>query len=90
QEYTDSTIAFHLQAATDADSVLDAELLRELDSTSPSLVSWMPGPDNAIPDTRQSMQRPGDPVILFFDEPLAADSIDTGISLFADGGPVET
>ena len=90
QEYTDSTIAFHLQAATDADSVLDAELLRELDSTSPSLVSWMPGPDNAIPDTRQSMQRPGDPVILFFDEPLAADSIDTGISLFADGVPVET
>ena len=90
QEYTDSTIAFHLQAATDADSVLDAELLRELDSTSPSLISWMPGPDNAIPDTRQSMQRPGDPVILFFDEPLAADSIDTGISLFADGVPVET
>ena len=90
QEYTDSTIAFHLQAATDADSVLDAELLRELDSTAPSLISWMPGPDNAIPDTRQSMQRPGDPVILFFDEPLAADSIDTGISLFADGVPVET
>ena len=90
QEFTDSTIAFHLQAATDADSVLDAELLRELDSTAPSLISWMPGPDNAIPDTRQSMQRPGDPVILFFDEPLAADSIDTGISLFADGVPVET
>ena len=90
QEYTDSTIAFHLQAATDAASVLDAELLRELDSTAPSLISWMPGPDNAVPDTRQSMQRPGDPVILFFDEPLSADSIDTGISLFADGVPVET
>ena len=89
QEYTDSTIAFHLQAATDADSVLDAEMLRELDSTPPSLVSWMPGPDNAIPDTRQSMQRPGDPVILFFDEPLSKDSIDSGVSLFADGVPVE-
>ena len=89
QEYTDSTIAFHLQAATDADSVLDAEHLRELDNTAPSLVSWMPGPANAIPDTRQSMQRPGDPVILFFDEPLSVDSIDTGVSLFADGVPVE-
>ncbi len=88
QEYTDSTIAFHLQAATDADSVLDAEMLRELDSKAPSLVSWMPGPENAIPDTRQSMQRPGDPVILFFDEPLAPDSIKTGVSLFADGVPV--
>ena len=89
QEYTDSTIAFHLEAATDADSVLDAELLRELDSTPPTLVSWMPGGENAIPDTRQSMQRPGDPIILFFDEPLAADSIETGVSLFADGIPVE-
>ncbi len=70
QEFTDSTIAFHLQAATDADSVLDAENLRELDATPPSLVSWMPGPANAVPATRQSMQRPGDPIILFFDEPL--------------------
>ncbi|SNC76982.1 Ig-like domain-containing protein [Marinobacter sp. es.048] len=88
QEYTSSTIAFHLQAATDADSALDAELLRELDSTAPSLVSWMPGPDNAIPDTRQSMQRPGDPVILFFDEPLAPDSVNGGITLFADNQEV--
>ncbi len=90
QEYTDSTIAFHLQAATDADSVLDAEMLRELDSTPPSLVSWMPGPDNAIPDTRQSMQRPGDPVILFFDEPLSPDSVSEGITLFADNQEVSS
>ena len=88
QEYTHSTIAFHLQAATDVDSALDAELLRELDSTAPSLVSWIPGPDNAIPDTRQSMQRPGDPVILFFDEPLAPDSVNGGITLFADNQEV--
>ncbi|WP_417564872.1 Ig-like domain-containing protein [Marinobacter sp.] len=85
QEYTDSTIAFHLQAATDADSVLDAEMLRRLDSKAPSLVSWMPGPENATPNTRQSMQRPGDPVILFFDEPLASDSVKAGVSLYADG-----
>ncbi|MBN7768489.1 Ig-like domain-containing protein [Marinobacter daepoensis] len=85
QEYTDSTIAFHLQAATDADSVLDAENLREIDSTPPKLVSWMPGPENAIPATRQSMQRPGDPVILFFDEPLDPDSIDDSVKLVADG-----
>lgn len=88
QEYTDSTIAFHLQAATDADSVLDAEMLRELDTTAPNLVSWMPGPDNAIPDTRQSMQRPGDPVVLFFDEPIDSESLADGLVLDANGNPL--
>lgn len=65
QEFTDSTIAFHLQAATDVDSVLDADVLRKFDNTPPQLLSWMPGAENANPATRQSMQRPGDPVILF-------------------------
>ena len=88
QEYTDSTIAFHLQAATDVDSALDAETLRELDGTAPKLVSWMPGDEDAIPATRQSMQRPGDPVTLFFDEPLDPKSIATGIVLEASGTPV--
>ncbi|WP_144778878.1 Ig-like domain-containing protein [Marinobacter maritimus] len=88
QEYTDSTIAFHLQAATDAESALDAELDRELDSTAPKLVSWTPGATDAIPATRQSMHRPGDPVILFFDEPLDPKSIETGIALKAGGAPV--
>ncbi|MBR9870023.1 MAG: Ig-like domain-containing protein [Gammaproteobacteria bacterium] len=86
QEVTDSTIAFHLQAATDVDSVLDAEVLREIDNTPPKLMSWMPGDkENAIPNTRQSIQRPGDPVILFFDEPLDPASIAGGVSLLADG-----
>ncbi|WP_323752199.1 Ig-like domain-containing protein [Marinobacter sp.] len=82
QEFTDSTIAFHLQAATDVDSVLDAEVLREIDNTAPQLLSWMPGAENASPATRQSMQRPGDPVILFFDEPLDPASITSNVSLF--------
>lgn len=84
QEYTDSTIAFRIEAATDADSALDAEELYEPDSTSPQLVSWMPGPTDAIPATRQSMQRPGDPVILNFDEPLDATTIPSGIKVFED------
>ncbi|GGE76943.1 hypothetical protein GCM10011533_31610 [Streptosporangium jomthongense] len=84
QEYTDSTIAFHLQAATDADSALDAEELRELDNTAPKLVSWTPGATDAIPPTRQSMHRPGDPVILFFDEPLDPESVKSAVSLFAN------
>ena len=81
QEYTDSTIAFHLEAQTDVDSALDADDEREIDRTGPSLVSWMPGDEDAIPNTRQSMQRPGDPVILFFDKPLDPDSVAEGVSL---------
>jgi hypothetical protein len=90
QEYTDSTIAFHLEAATDADSALDAEQERQrgLDTTGPSLVSWMPGATDAIPATRQSMQRPGDPVILFFDEPLDPKSIESGVTLSEGGTPI--
>lgn len=88
QEFTDSTIAFHLQAATDVDSVLDAEVLRKIDNTAPQLLSWMPGAKNANPATRQSMQRPGDPVILFFDEPLDPSSISSGVTLYADNAQV--
>src|SRR5690554_5615406 len=91
QEFTDSTIAFQLKAATDVNSALDAEddWLRDLDTTPPQLVSWMPGAEDAIPATRQSMQRPGDPVILFFDEPLDPESIADSVNLTADNTPVE-
>ena len=84
-EYTDSTIAFHIEAATDVDSVLDAEELWTADTTSPQLVSWMPGSRNTFPSHRQEMQRPGDPIILNFDEPLDPDSARTGITLLENG-----
>ncbi|KRW83816.1 Ig-like domain-containing protein [Marinobacter sp. P4B1] len=92
QEFTDSTIAFQLKAATDVNSALDAEddWLRDMDTTPPQLVSWMPGAEDAIPATRQSMQRPGDPVILFFDEPLDPASVANGVTLTADGNSVES
>ncbi|MDK9558878.1 Ig-like domain-containing protein [Marinobacter sp. M216] len=88
QEYTDSTIAFQIEAATDANSVLDAEQLWTPDTTSPQLVSWMPGPTDAIPATRQSMQRPGDPVILNFDEPLDGETSSAAFTLFEENSTV--
>lgn len=91
QEFTDATIAFRIEAATDADSQLDAADQRDdvlQDNTAPQLVSWMPGPENAVPETRQDMQRPGDPVVLNFDEPLDADSVAGGVTLDADGTPL--
>ncbi|MDO3721777.1 Ig-like domain-containing protein [Marinobacter sp. chi1] len=88
QEYANATIAFRIEAATDVDSALDAEELWRPDNTSPTLISWMPGAEDSLPAGRQSMQRPGDPVILNFDEPLDPASLDSGITLFANGAPV--
>lgn len=85
QEFTDSTIAFRIEADT---SEQDTAPERPMDVTGPELVSWMPGPVDAIPATRQAMQRPGDPIILNFDEPLDRDSVPNGFTLFADGTEV--
>lgn len=85
QEFTDSTIAFRIEADT---SEQDTAPDRPIDGTGPELVSWMPGPADAIPSTRQDMQRPGDPIILNFDEPLDRDSVPGGFTLFADGTEV--
>ncbi|MCL7946111.1 Ig-like domain-containing protein [Marinobacter sp. ATCH36] len=93
QEFTDSTIAFRIEAATDSTSALSAAEQRDeelADNTGPQLVSWMPGPEDALPDTRQAMQRPGDPVILNFDEPLDAETIADGIVLDEGGNPLTT
>ncbi|ROT96021.1 hypothetical protein EB809_17965 [Marinobacter sp. R17] len=85
QEYTDSTIAFHIEADTSEQMTAPD---RPIDETGPELVSWMPGPEDAIPDTRQAMQRPGDPVVLNFDEPLDPDTVAGGVTLYADGTEV--
>ena len=82
QEFTDSTIAFRLRADTGAQTTAPA---RPVDQTGPRLVSWMPGPVDATPNTRQAMQRPGDPIVLNFDEPLDRDSLAQGFTLMANG-----
>ncbi len=85
QEYTDSTIAFRLSADTGAQ---DTAPERPIDRTAPKLVSWMPGPVDAIPATRQDMQRPGDPIVLNFDEPLDPETVAGGLTLIGDGSEV--
>lgn len=88
QEFTDSTIAFRIEADTNADAQLAALDARTPDTTGPQLVSWMPGPDEALPGNRDQLQRPGDPIVLNFDEALDGDSLAGGFTLLADGMPV--
>ncbi len=84
-EDTEATIAFRIEADTNADVQFDSVANREADTTGPELVSWMPGPADDPLGNRQQMQRPGDPVILNFDEPLDRDSVREGITLTANG-----
>lgn len=71
QDVGDVTIAFKLQADTSNQNERLFEQEQNLvPSIAPRLVSWVPGADNAFPATRQAMQRPGDPIILNFDQPL--------------------
>ena len=71
QDVGNATIAFKLLAETNdqIERLFDQEQ-NQAPNTPPRLVSWVPGFETAIPATRQSMQRPGDPIILNFDQPL--------------------
>lgn len=89
QETTDATIAFRIEADTNADVQLDALENRTSDTTGPALVSWMPGPDTAVPGDRDQMQRPGDPIVLNFDEPLDPKSLDSAFTLFQGNTSVD-
>lgn len=86
QEITDSTIAFQIQADTSVDAQMQAREERSVDVTGPELVSWMPGDDSAFPGNRDQMHRPGDPIILNFDEPILRSSVVDGVRLIDNVG----
>lgn len=88
QELSDSTIAFRIEADTNADAQLGALETRTADTAGPQLLSWMPGPDEAFPGDRDQMLRPGDPIVLNFDEALDGDTLAGGFTLLADGSEV--
>lgn len=52
------------------------------DTAPPFVKSWMPGPDHV------DKQRPGDPILINFNQPLSADSLDGNITVRADGAVV--
>ena len=85
QEVTDATVAFQIQADTDVDVQFEAIQQRLEDTQGPQLVSWQPGPDAVFPGDRDQIQRPGDPVSLFYDEPLLPASAEQGITVFEGG-----
>ncbi|WP_375177211.1 Ig-like domain-containing protein [Marinobacter mobilis] len=78
-----ASLAFNIRAETANRAQQDApQPLADL--AAPALVSWMPGNDAAM----IRAHRPGDPVTLFFDEPLDRDSVRAGVRLFSGDNEV--
>ena len=88
REHSNITLALHLEAEARADIQLSALESRKADTSAPRLLSWMPGPDEAKPGNRDQIQRPGDSIVLNFDEALDGESLKDSFTLFADGIPL--
>ncbi|MFP3978261.1 Ig-like domain-containing protein [Marinobacter sp. KMM 10035] len=90
REVADSTIAFQITGDTSVDAQLAAFDDRESDREPPGLLSWSPGTlgeKDFAPDMGK-LHRPGDPVTLFFDEPILESSVATGVILKAGASEV--
>jgi len=70
-------LSFHMESYTDQTSAPE----RPVDMSGPTLATSMPGDE-------VDKQRPGDPIILTFDEPLDPNSIEPGTSLTLTAGGV--
>ena len=73
-------LSFHMESYPDQENAPEMEM----DMTSPELAAWQPG-------DHVNKQRPGDPIILNFSEPLDPTSVIAGDTLrvTADGNPVD-
>lgn len=76
------TLSFRMEAYRDQQN---APPMAE-DTRAPQLQSWLPGGDG-FPDN-VSKQRPGDPILLHFDEPLNPGSLDGAVSVMQNGTAV--
>ena len=72
-------LSFHMKGYQDQNN---APQPRE-DTAAPFVKSWMPGKDHV------GKQRPGDPIIVNFNQPLASHNLRENITVLADGAQVD-
>ncbi|ARB46127.1 Ig-like domain-containing protein [Alloalcanivorax xenomutans] len=80
QEYGYGVLSFQLQSYPDQQNP-PAQAYK--DETSPTLQSWVPG-------DKADLHRPGDPIVLNYDEPISASSVSGQIQLFENGQEIPT
>ncbi|WP_421722364.1 Ig-like domain-containing protein [Alloalcanivorax xenomutans] len=85
QEYGYGLLSFQLQSYKDQ---MNAPTAPE-DKTGPTLQSWTLGTDTLTGEDKSLLAKPGDPIILNFDEPIDPQSANDAITLSLNGEPVE-
>jgi len=90
QEYGYGLLSFQLQSYKDQNDALLAEARAALkDTTPPTLQSWSLGDNTLTGDDKAQVAKPGDPVILNFDQPLDPESVAGNVQLFHNDNPMD-
>lgn len=84
-EHAVASLAFRIEADT-LDRAQQNAPDPLVDTQGPELLSWMPDETGT---GLHNAHRPGDPITLFFDEPVSRGSLAEGLRVLADGKPVE-
>ncbi|MEQ9508502.1 MAG: Ig-like domain-containing protein [Alloalcanivorax xenomutans] len=87
QEYGHGLLSFQLQSYKDQ---MNAPTAPE-DTTGPTLQSWTLGTDTLTGEDKSLLAKPGDPIILNFDEPIDPQSVEGNVTLYktVNGGTEE-
>ena len=87
QEYGHGLLSFQLQSYKDQ---MNAPTAPE-DTTGPTLQSWTLGTDTITGEDKSLLAKPGDPIILNFDEPIDPQSVEGNVTLYktVNGGAEE-
>ena len=89
-EYGYGLLSFQLQSYKDQNDALLAEARAALeDTTPPMLQSWSLGDNTLTGDDKAQVAKPGDPVILNFDQPLDPESVAGNVQLFHNNNPMD-
>jgi hypothetical protein len=90
QEYGYGLLSFQLQSYKDQTDALLADARAALeDTTPPTLQSWTLGDSVLTGDDKAQLAKPGDPVILNFDQPLDPESVAGNVQLFHNDNPMD-
>ncbi|QJX01893.1 hypothetical protein HML84_05650 [Alcanivorax sp. IO_7] len=77
------TLSFQLQTYRDQTEQLVANVRQEqTDTTPPMMQSWSMGNDSITGDEKAVLAKPGDPIIMNFDEPLEPGSVEGKVHVF--------
>lgn len=89
-EYGYGLLSFQLQSYKDQSDALLAEARAAMEGTTPPMLqSWSLGDNTLTGDDKAQLAKPGDPIILNFDQPLDPESVAGNVQLFHNNNPMD-